>query len=62
MFECLLNRKLFLVSFSERTVAAQVAVVIVEARIVEAKPLLQVQQFAGLLFAEVVDVADLLRE
>src|SRR5580704_61752 len=52
----------FAVAVAERAVAAQVAVLDVKARIVEAQLLLQIEQFVRLLLREVVDATQLPRE
>ena len=51
-----------MIAFAKRTVAAEIAVFVVESRIVEAQFLLEVQQFARLLFVEILHVTELLRE
>ncbi len=52
----------FLVPIAERCVAAQIAVLIVEARVIEAESLLQIEQLARLPLVQVRDPAELLRE
>ena len=57
--KCSLNRDVFLVAFSKPTVAAQVAVLVMEAWIVEAPFLLEFQQLAAFLFVQILGLPQL---
>ena len=60
--ESSLDGDVFLVAFAERTVAAEIAVFVVKTRIVEAPFLFEVQQFATLLFVQILRLPDLFGE